>query len=493
MVDDLELATANGTIRGIRVGDVREWRGIPFAAPPIGDLRFRAPAPATSWAGIRDASAFGPVASQDRKGPFSGAEAETPRSEDCLTINVAAPAQAGTGLPVMVYIHGGGYSVGSPRDTAFRGINFARRGIVHVTFNYRLNAFGYIDFSEFGADHNLGLRDQVAALEWIRDNIAAFGGDPANVTVYGESSGANAVTTLLALPAARGLFARAIAQSPPSNAVYRPELTRAWARELLQILGVRPGGEADALRTADAESLVTAARILFLRVPDEYPGDQPFSPVIDGDYLPEHPVEALRAGRGHPVPLIIGSNDREGSVFWGKRFILATSPSRINGLLGGSPVEAAATLRSVYRLPKRRGRLDFGGDFAFWLPTYQIAAGHSRIAPTWMYRLDYAPPLLHLVGIDSTHGADLLTVFDRANTPVAKLTTLLGGRAALAAVSERMQEYWLRYAIDGSVDVAWPQHDPERRASLIFDNPDRVENDTRADRRRAWDDFIHLH
>ena len=493
MVDALEVSTVSGPVRGVRAGDVREWRGIPFAAPPIGALRFRAPRPAAAWTGMRDAREFGPVAPQDRKGPFSGAAAQTPRSEDCLTLNIAAPAEAATGLPVMVYIHGGGYSVGSPRDTAFRGLNFARRGVVHVTFNYRLNAFGYLDFSAYGADNNLGLRDQVAALEWVRDNIAAFGGDPANVTVYGESSGANAVTTLLGVPAARGLFARAIAQSPPSNAVYRPELTQAWGREFMEILGVAPGGEGEALSTASTEDLVTAARLLFLRIPDEYPGDQSFSPVIDGDFLPEHPVEALRAGRGNPVPLIIGSNDREGSVFFGKRFILATSPSRINGLLAGSTESAANELRRVYGLPRRRGRLDFGGDFAFWLPTYQIAAGHSTVAPTWMYRLDFATPLLRLVGVDSTHGADLLTVFDRANTSVAKLTTLLGGRRALAALSERMQDYWLRFATDGTVDAAWPQHDASTRASLIFDNPDRVEHDTRADRRRAWDDFIHLH
>jgi para-nitrobenzyl esterase len=493
MADALEIATAGGVVRGIRDADVRTWRGIPFAAPPIGNLRFRAPAPPAPWSGVRDASKFGPVAPQDRKGPFGGAAANTPRSEDCLTLNVIAPDETSTDRPVMVYIHGGGYSVGSPRDSAFRGANFARRGVVHVTLNYRLNAFGYLDFGAYGADNNLGLRDQVAALEWIRDNIAAFDGDPANVTIYGESSGANAVTTLLTLPAARGLFARAIASSPPSNAVYRPELTRRWAAEFMGILGVAPGAEAEALRTASTEALVTAARLLFLRIPDEYPGDQAFSPVIDGEYLPQHPVEALRAGRGHPVPLIIGSNGREGSVFFGKRFILATSPSRIDGLLTGSSPEAARRLRTTYRLPKRRGRLDFGGDFAFWLPTYQIAAGHSAIAPTWMYRLDYAPPLLKLVGIDATHGADLLTIFDRARTPVARLTTSLGGRTALAAVSERMQNHWLQFAIDGSVDAAWPQHDAHRRASLIFDDPDRVEDDTRADRRRAWDEFIHLH
>jgi para-nitrobenzyl esterase len=261
----------------------------------------------------------------------------------------------------------------------------------------------------------------------------------------------------------------------------------------MEILGAAPGGEAEALRTSSTESLVTAARLLFMRVPDEYPGDQAFSPVIDGDYLPQHPVEALRAGHGHPVPLIIGSNDREGSVFFGRRFILATSRSRIRGLLAGSSTEGAGQLRAVYRMPKRRGRLDFGGDFAFWLPAYQIAAGHSSIAPTWMYRLDYAPRLLRILGIDSTHGADLLTVFDRSRTAVARLTTLLGGSRALASVSRRMQDYWLGFAIDGSVDAAWPQHDASRRASIIFDSPDRVEDDSRSDRRQAWDEFIHLH
>jgi para-nitrobenzyl esterase len=275
--------------------------------------------------------------------------------------------------------------------------------------------------------------------------------------------------------------------------VYWPDLTRAWAREFLEILGVAPGGESEALRTASTESLVTAARLLFMRVPDEYPGDQAFSPVIDGEYLLEQPVEALRAGHGHPVPLIIGSNDREGSVFFGRRFILATSLSRIDGLLAESSEDAAKQLRTTYRLPRRRGRLDFGGDFAFWLPTYQIAAGHAGVAPTWMYRLDYAPRLLHLLGIDATHGADLLTVFDRSRTSIARLITILGGSRALAAVSKRMQDYWLQFAIDGTVDAAWPQHDANRRASLIFDNPDRVENDSRSDRRRAWDAFVHLH
>ncbi|HEY4267420.1 MAG TPA: carboxylesterase/lipase family protein [Galbitalea sp.] len=493
MTGPLEIITRSGTVRGLSDEGVRTWRGIPYAAPPVDELRLRAPRPPLPWTGVRDATRFGPVAPQDRKGPFGGASAATARSEDCLTLNVIAPADTSESLPVMVYIHGGAYSVGSPADLAFRGVNFVRRGCLHVTLNYRLNAFGYLDFSAYGFDNNLGLRDQVAALEWVRDNIAAFGGDPANVTVYGESSGANAVTTLLTTPAAGDLFARAIAQSPPSNAVYFPDVTRQWASEFMELLGARAGTEAEALRAASTDAMVTAARLLFARVPDEYPGDQAFSPVIDGEYLPQHPVAAFKDGTAHPVPLIIGTNGREGSVFFGRRRILATTPSRINGLLASTTDDGSALMRETYRLPSRRGALDFGGDFAFWFPTYEIAQHHSEAAPTWVYRLDYAPPLLRAVSIDATHGADLLTVFGRTRSWVGRLATLLGGAKALAAVSDRMQDAWFQYATDGSVDASWPPYDTKTRANYIFDKTDRVELDSRADRRRAWDVFVHVH
>jgi para-nitrobenzyl esterase len=489
----LEIPTRFGVVRGLAENGARTWRGIPFAAPPVAELRLRAPQPVAQWTGTKDARKFGPVAAQDRKGPFGGAKPGTARGEDCLTLNIVAPADDAAGLPVMVYIHGGAYGVGSPADLPFRGVNFVRRGAIHVTFNYRLNAFGYLDFSEFGFDNNLGLRDQVAALEWVRDNIAAFGGDPSNVTVYGESSGGNAVTTLMALPAAKGLFARAIAQSPPSNAVYRPDVTRQWAREFLELLGATPGHEAEALRSASTDAMVTAARLLFGRIPDQYPGDQAFSPVIDGDYLPEHPVDAFKAGNAHPVPLIIGTCAREGSVFFGKRAILATTPQRIDGLLANTSKNGDALMRAVYPFPKRRASRDFAGDFAFWFPTYEIAQSHAAIAPTWLYRLEYAPPLLRALGIDATHGADLLTVFGRTRSAVGKLVTLGGGARALAAVSERMQDAWFRFAIDGTVDASWPKYDIASRANYVFDHPDRIEYDSRSDRRAAWDAFTHMH
>nr|WP_255579530.1 carboxylesterase family protein [Cryobacterium sp. PAMC25264] len=218
-----ELHVTGGLVRGSRpVAGVQTWRGIPYAAPPVGALRFRAPEPVIPWRGVRDASRYGLVAAQDRGTQFKGVDRRTRMGEDCLTLNVQRPTDRpeADNLPVMVYIHGGGYTSGSSNDFTERSQAIVRSGgAIYVAINYRLGALGYLDFSRFSTrsrlfESNLGLRDQVAALEWVQENIRAFGGDPRKVTVIGESAGGNAVVTLLATPAADGLFAQAIAQSP---------------------------------------------------------------------------------------------------------------------------------------------------------------------------------------------------------------------------------------------------------------------------------------
>ena len=213
------------------------------------------------WDGLRDVGAFGPVAPQAHKGQFAGAGPDIPSSEDCLTVNVVAPESwpaGGALLPVMVFIHGGGYSTGSSRDFSGEGLTFVRTGkVVYVSFNYRLGALGYLDFSRYSTlrrplDSNLGLRDQVAALRWVRRNIRAFGGDPDRVTIVGESAGANAVTTLMATPSARGLFSRAIAQSAPPNAVYSRDMAAVWAQQFVEILRTRQTDAAPSLERRPA-------------------------------------------------------------------------------------------------------------------------------------------------------------------------------------------------------------------------------------------------
>ncbi len=508
--DPLVVGVTGGLVRGVerRRRGLRHWRGIPYAAPPVGSLRFRAPRPVVPWAGIRDAAAFGPIAMQSRNGNFIGASRTAAMSEDCLSINVLRPATDARDLPVMVFIHGGAYSVGSSAEHPHNGETLVREGgVIYVSFNYRLGALGYLDLTRFATaerpiESNLGLRDQVAALEWVRENIRSFGGDPGNVTLFGESAGANAVTTLMATPAARGLFARAIAQSAPTNAVYLPEMTAVWASEFVELLtesidtdGVESTSDdiaGQVLADAAAVELVEAAVALTLRTPDAHPGTIVLSPVIDGDILPERPLDAFKEGRAAPVPLVIGTNDREGSLFTGRLDILVTTPKRIRAIFARTKKSARKAIKAEYPgLPAKRPAADFGGDYAFWYPTVKVAERHARFQPVHFYRFDIAPRLVRWAGFDATHGLELFAVFDRMNGWFGRTMTSLGGRRAFLAAGRRMRGHWLGFARDGRIDeTVWPRYDENERHTLIIDVADRVESDPRASRRLAWQAFV---
>ena len=473
----------------------------------------------------------------------------------------------GENLPVMVFIHGGGYSSGSSRDFSGQGEGFVRSGrVVYVSFNYRLGALGYLDFTRYSSglrpfESNLGLRDQVALLGWVRENIGAFGGDAARVTVFGESAGGNAVTTLMATPSARGLFAGAIAQSPPPDAVYPPELTARWAAEYIAILrdvvreraerarrearaansgccargpaaratprrSVELGHCCDARRRAAsrAAAAATSAAAAATRAaaatdappwPDAPPrperADAPGStrrptprarPAhagatadrgerrrprgrvarapdpharrvsrsvllragVDGDVLPERPFVAFRDGRSHRVPLIIGTNDREGTIFRGRVDILPRSPKRIDDLFARAPGDSRRAMRAAYPdLPARRSATDFGGDYGFWYPSTRVADTCSRHAPVWSYRFDFAPRLLRLVGLDATHGVEMFALFDRTDEPVARVFTSLGGDEQYAAAGERMRQHWLLFVETGAPAPPWPRYEERTR------------------------------
>src|SRR5947208_4419663 len=233
----------SGTIEGFTRDGVHRWRSVPFARPPVGKLRFRAPQPVRPWPGVRYCHGFGSRAPQERKYTLLGVGKYQPMSEDCLTLNVVAPEAPADGpLPVMFFIHGGGYIMGSSATPLYDGAAMARRGCVYVSANYRLGALGCLDLSSLStADHpleaNLFLRDLVMALRWVRDNIAEFGGDPDNVTIFGESAGAHAVATLLAVPDAKGLFAHAISESPASGLVGTPDVRASYADQFVHLLG----------------------------------------------------------------------------------------------------------------------------------------------------------------------------------------------------------------------------------------------------------------
>lgn len=487
---DTDVALADGTVRGRRHADLLSWRGIPYAAPPVGPLRLRAPRPVTPWTGVRDATAFGPPAPQQRR----------PGSEDCLSLNVLRPAAPSTSpRPVMVYIHGGAHTAGTSSAPMYSGASLVRRGdVVFVSLNYRLGALGYLDFREFSTpetpfDVNLGLRDQIAALGWVQRNIARFGGDPTNVTLFGESAGADAVVTLMCTPAAAGLFARAIAQSPPPATSNGPELAALWAREFLDLAGVSRADAAHYLTSAPPAALVRTAVTLSARGADEVPGVRPFAPVADGDLLPAHPLDAFESGAEHRVPLIIGTNAQEGRIFPRMLDILPTDRARIEKMFEGTDPAIAARVVAAYPgYPGRRAAADLGGDVVFWEPSLRCAHAHTRHSDTYMYRYDFAPRLLRLAGLGATHATELFAVFGRRGSS-ARTLTALGGHRGLRAVTDTMQRHWLAFARSGHPVESWPRYSLDGRETLIIDEVCRTESDPLGHRREAWRGYRHRH
>ena len=241
---------------------------------------------------------------------------------------------------------------------------------------------------------------------------------------------------------------------------------------------------------ASTDDLVVASVELQIRTPDAYPGAFCFAPVVDGDVVPERPFIAFRDGRSHRVPLIIGTNDREGTIFRGRVDILPRSPKRIDDLFAKAPGQSRRAMRAAYPdLPARRSATDFGGDYGFWYPSTRVADTCSRHAPVWSYRFDFAPRLLKLVGLDATHGVEMFALFDRTDEPVARVFTSLGGDEQYAAAGERMRQHWLHFVETGAPPPAWPRYDERARSTLVIDVSDRVESDPRSERRRAWDAF----
>ncbi|MFF2556190.1 carboxylesterase/lipase family protein [Nocardia sp. NPDC058058] len=496
--------TEFGQVRGRREGTTAVWRGIPYAASAGGPNRFRPPQPPHRWDGVRDCVKFGEIAPQSAG--FVPVDSGLRMGEDCLWLNVWAPAAAtDEPRPVMVWFHGGAYCLGTAAQAIYDGRKLAETGdLIVVTVNYRLGALGFLDLSSLGADFvpNLGLHDQIFALEWVRDNIAAFGGDPSNVTIFGESSGAGCVTALLTSPRSAGLFHRAIAESPPATTVFGPERTAGVARRYLEILEL-PESRAGELLELPIERIATAAGVLFDEVPTKEPGRLAAVPVVDGDLLPGYPTERFREGRSHRVPLIIGTNRDEASMFRLFRSpIMPVTPEAVNSMLLGvaaehpglSP-ERIAEIASAYAVTSARGALSMSTDAAFRMPAHWVAEAHSAHSPTWMYRFDHATPMLKAARVGAGHACELPYVFGNFGSFDRDPTFWLGGRKAAQDVSGRIMRRWTAFAthgvpaaIDGSKH--WPPYTVAERKTLVIDAADRIVEDPDGERNSIWGDEV---
>jgi para-nitrobenzyl esterase len=477
--------TAAGSLRGTTEGGVNVWRGVAYAQQPIGDRRFRAPAPLERWTGVRDAVEHGPLPPQGRSFVGGGRDDPKIRDEACLTVTVWSPDVTGS-LPVMVWIPGGAFVYGAGQLQLYNGSRLAATGdVVVVNVTYRLGVFGGFELGDLGDgfDDNLCLRDQIAALEWVRENIGAFGGDPDRVTVFGESAGATSVLALLASPAASGLFARAIAQSPALPLIADRESRARQARTFVERLGVGvdeiKGLPQRQLRRAagqlQAESVATTPTLAF--------------GLTHGvDLLPTHPIAAARSGAVTPVPLIIGTNSHEASMFaWGKPPMLPTTPTSIDAYLERTAPDSKQRVLSAYpRYPRRNALIAVGSDAMFCAPVWAFADAYSAHAPTHVYRFDHTTWTLKLLGLGATHGSEIVHVQHSYSSYLGRKLHPLG-RQVLPSVGRRMQRTWLNFA-KGGLDPEWPLYDQSgRRTRVIRSTRDDTVADPDAVRRSVWE------
>jgi len=502
-IDDLVVETSYGPVRGIEEDGVKAWKGLRYAAAPTGELRFRAPQPPARCAEVTDATAFGPACPQPVF-PNMPVDLGAPQGEDCLRLNIWASSdtQAGDGKPVMVWLHGGAYVLGSSSQTLYDGRRLVSHGdVVVVTVNYRLGVLGFLDLSSFDTAHfdsNVGLRDVLAALEWVRDNIAAFGGDPARVTLFGESAGAGIVTTLLGSPAAEGLFAGAIEQSSPATSVYDRGSAGRVARAFLDRLGVAPS-ESRRLLDIPMAAILAASEAVFDDVPVRNPGRLAFVPLVDGDVLSDYPVKLAQEGRSHPVPLIIGTNKHEAALFRLMRSrLMPITPSAITSMFNQIAAEqpdlqlpTEEEIGSAYTRRRRKARsLSIATDVGFRMPSVWLAEGHSHVAPVYLYRFDYATPLLRLAMVGAAHATELPYVWGNLGGPKDP-SLKLGGVKAAKAVSKRLRTRWINFAARATPagaagDPAWTSYAEDDRSCLIIDRSDVLAHDVDANIRAAW-------
>lgn len=485
--------TIHGPVRGLDDGAVRAFLGVRYAAAPVGELRFRAPRDPAPWALPADATAFGPVCPQPpNKVIVLGPHAV--QDEDCLVLNVIAASSVAPGdaRPVMVWIHGGAYIFGSASQPLYDARALAATGeVVVVSVNYRLGALGFADLSAFGeGDPNVALHDVLHALRWVRANIAAFGGDPENVTLFGESAGGGIVTTLMTVPSAAGLFCRAIAQSSPATAVYDHGRS-AHVGELVR--AQLPVGTAAA--DAPVDAVVRAGFSVFGMIPDQAPGTLAFAPIVDGDLVPEHPVDAFRAGRAHQIPLLLGTNRDESALFrYMASPLLPIAEGDIRAMFAAMAAErpelavpAEPTIRGAYDgLGTKALGLAVARDLGFRLPALWIAEAHSRVAPVHLYRFDWSTRMLRLLRLGATHATELPYLFGTLDAGPRDPTFRLGGKRVARALSARMQDRWRGFARDG--DPGWPAYTADERLSRVIDRADRVVADLDGPLRAAWGD-----
>ena len=490
------VKTESGLVAGSG-GEVQVFKGIPYAAPPVGDLRWRPPQAPQPWQGVRQATEFGPACAQPASlmGNFPN------QSEDCLTLNVWTPAKkAGQRLPVMVWIYGGGFIQGATSQPVYSGESLARQGVVVVTINYRLGEFGFLAHSRLTAESphhssgNYGLLDQIAALKWVQRNITAFGGDPKRVTIFGESAGGASVYLLLVSPLAKGLFQRAIAESGGAVSVPIRHRSETWYGYMpAERLGQALGEDLAALRAKTTAEILALAGPLGTDLFSDKPAGEgtQYRPIVDGFVLPDDPEESLDAGRLHNVPLLTGANADEGTLFMllnppqgrtlgaYRDYVRSRYGESADRLLALYPAASDAEVRSAL------GRLIADSRFLYGARSMlrAMARKNPRVYAYHFTRVSRASGPMRL---GAFHAAEIPYVFANLSVPLS--AALGAGPAAYddrdRALSREMSAAWVRFAATGDPNgpglPAWPTYKAASDQYLEFGDTTQVRSGIRA-------------
>ena len=484
-----------GKIKGYTENNLHIFKGIPYAEPPIGDLRFIPPQVKKPWNGVLETTEFGPCAFQGYTALEDITGKLQPESEDCLTLNIWTPAIDDKKRPVMFWIHGGAYIFGGSRSPAYDGTSLALRGdIVIVTINYRLGAFGLLYIPEITA--NVGLLDQVLALKWVNENIAKFGGDPDNITIFGESAGAYSVITLTAMPAANGLFRRIIAQSMP---IISSKVNKRSTKQLMNLVGIKKV-DIDALRKIAPEEIIKAQNEI------SKGGALVFSPIIDGKIISAHPLAVMKEGKCKNIDLIMGTNLHEAKLFTSLNPALRTlnDEKAIVFYLGsiGINSENARNIINVYK-EARAGILSnepkelldsIVTDIMFRVPTLQILEAQSKYQPnTYNYLFTWETSISNGI-FGACHALELPFVFNTFEDPGMK--ALAGNSTNTESLCENMMNAWLSFAHNGNPNhdgiPNWPTYDKKSRTTLIFGKEIKTANELFERERKAWEGILEI-
>lgn len=505
-MSSVRVNTRLGQIAGLEADGVQQFRGIPFAAPLQGLGRIRAPEPVAPWEGVLEAVTWAPAAPQDAI-PFMPV-GET--GDACLALNIWRPLLISSPLPVMVWIHGGGFSAGASHQSLYDGAALARdNGVIVVSINYRLGILGFgewSDWPELGGVSNAGLRDQILALQWVRDHIADFGGNPTAVTVVGESAGGMSIACLMASPLAEGLFTRAIIQSGSPDHV----VTKSEASRITRLFAEAAGGNPAACLQGEVKGIVRAQRSCFRTTINRGLHAEPVAqfgmtllPVLGDDVLPEHPLTAMAKGASANIPLLLGTTVDEWTLFYLSPQSMGQAQPRaepdeerlLHEFERTLPGRGAMMLRRYQEvLPQATGSelfCDYETDRMFRIPTTRLTeARFNHASPTWQYLFDW--PCAFNRRLKSCHVMEVPFVFGITDKPAGQFFT--GGGDAAAQLSQQLRQAWTGFA-RGEVPQAegwpeWPVYTALNRAVLHIGGTSDVVQDPESARRRLWDGVL---